>query len=85
MNEMTFANSNLSGEFDFTWAATRGGDNADIGESKIKLPTMFTIPLPIGGIPEGQLSGMRYRHIAGCVRRVLAPFTSAAAAGLSTS
>ena len=51
MNEMTFANSNLSGEFDFNWAATRGGDNADIGESKIKLPTMFTTPLPIGGIP----------------------------------
>jgi len=51
MNDMTFANSNLSGEFDFNWAATRGGDNADIGESKIKLPTMFTAPLPIGGIP----------------------------------
>jgi hypothetical protein len=51
MNEMTFANSNLSGEFTFNWAATRGGDNADIGESKIKLPTMFTTPLPIGGIP----------------------------------
>ena len=51
INEMTFANSNLSGEFTFNWAATRGGDNADIGESKIKLPTMFTTPLPIGGIP----------------------------------
>jgi hypothetical protein len=51
MNEMTFVNSNLSGEFAFNWAATRGGDNAGIGESKIKLPTMFTTPLPIGGIP----------------------------------
>jgi len=51
MNDMTFANSNLSGEFDFNWTASRGGDNADIGESKIKLPTMFTTPLPIGGIP----------------------------------
>jgi hypothetical protein len=51
MTEMTFANASLSGEFAFNWAATRGGDNADIGESKIKLPTMFTAPLPIGGIP----------------------------------
>ena len=51
MNEMTFANSNLSGQFSFNWAATRGGANEDIGESKIKLPTMFTTPLPIGGIP----------------------------------
>jgi hypothetical protein len=51
MTDMTFANSNLSGEFEFNWSATRGGDNADIGESKIKLPTMYTAPLPIGGIP----------------------------------
>jgi hypothetical protein len=51
MNDMTFANSNLSGEFDFNWAATAGGDNSGIGESKIKLPTMYTAPLPIGGIP----------------------------------
>jgi hypothetical protein len=51
MSEMTFANSNLSGEFAFNWAATRGGGSADIGESKIQLPSMYTAPLPIGGIP----------------------------------
>ncbi len=51
VDNFNYAATNLNGEMNAEFAATRGGDEAKMDEPNIKLPPLAKIPMPIGGIP----------------------------------
>jgi len=46
-----YQNKNLNGQVNFGWEAAKDEPGVEAMEQKIKLPSCFIIPLPIGGIP----------------------------------
>ena len=46
-----YQNKNLNGQVNFGWEAAKDEAGVEANEQKIKLPSSFTIPLPIGGLP----------------------------------
>jgi len=46
-----YQNKNLNGQVNFGWEAAKDEPGVEAMEQKIKLPSCFVIPLPIGGIP----------------------------------
>lgn len=46
-----YQNKNLNGQVNFGWEAAKDEAGVEATEQRIKLPSSFTIPLPIGGIP----------------------------------
>jgi hypothetical protein len=46
-----YQNKNLNGQVNFGWEAAKDEPGVEALEQKIKLPSSFTIPLPIGGLP----------------------------------
>jgi hypothetical protein len=51
MGDFSYKATNLNGEMDVQYAATRDGDAAGIDKPNIKLPALAKIPMPIDGIP----------------------------------
>jgi hypothetical protein len=51
VDDFSYNATNLNGEVDVQYAATRDGDAAGIDKPNIKLPALAKIPMPIGGIP----------------------------------
>jgi hypothetical protein len=51
MSNFSYNASNLNGEMNVEYAATRDGDAAGIDKPNIKLPPLAKIPMPIDGIP----------------------------------
>jgi len=51
LKDFDFSNKNMNGTMNFNWEAARDEAGVAATEEKIKLPTSFTIPLPVGGIP----------------------------------
>jgi len=51
VNDFSYNASDLNGEMDVNYAATRDGDAAGIDKPNIKLPPLAKIPMPIDGIP----------------------------------
>ena len=51
LNDFSYNASNLNGEMNVEYAATRDGDAAGIDKPNIKLPPLAKIPMPIDGIP----------------------------------
>ena len=45
-----YQNKNLNGQVNFGWEAAKDEAGVEAAEQKIKLPSSFTIPLPIGGL-----------------------------------
>lgn len=46
-----FKNTNLNGMVNFGWQAAKNEKGVEAAEQRIKLPSSFSIPLPIGGLP----------------------------------
>ena len=46
-----YQNKNLNGQVNFSWEAAKDEAGVEAAEQKIKLPSSFSIPLPIGGLP----------------------------------
>lgn len=46
-----YQNKNLNGQVNFGWEAAKDEAGVEAAEQKIKLPSSFSIPLPIGGLP----------------------------------
>jgi len=46
-----YQNKNLNGQVNFGWEAAKDEPGVEALEQRIKLPSSFTIPLPIGGVP----------------------------------
>ncbi len=46
-----YQNKNLNGQINFGWEAAKDEAGVEAAEQKIKLPSSFTIPMPIGGLP----------------------------------
>jgi hypothetical protein len=46
-----YQNKNLNGQVNFGWEAAKDEPGVEALEQRIKLPSSFTIPLPIGGLP----------------------------------
>ena len=46
-----YQNKNLNGQINFGWEAAKDEAGVEAAEQKIKLPSSFSIPLPIGGLP----------------------------------
>jgi hypothetical protein len=51
LSNFSYDASNLNGEMNVEYAATRDGDAAGIDKPNIKLPPLAKIPMPIDGIP----------------------------------
>jgi hypothetical protein len=51
LSNFSYNASNLNGEMNVEYAATRDGDAAGIDKPNIKLPPLAKIPMPIDGIP----------------------------------
>ena len=51
LEELDYKNSDLNGVINFNWEAGKEGAGVEAAEQQVKLPSSFTIPLPIGGIP----------------------------------
>jgi hypothetical protein len=51
LSNFSYNASNLNGEMNVEYAATRDGDAAGIDKPNIKLPALAKIPMPIDGIP----------------------------------
>ena len=52
MSRFDFSNKNVNGTVDFDWTIGVPGDKPkEMGEERIKLPSLMTTPLIIGGIP----------------------------------
>ena len=48
---LKYKNKDFKGAMDFNWEAAKKGSGVEAQEKKIKLPSSFKIPMPIGGIP----------------------------------
>jgi hypothetical protein len=46
-----YQNKNLNGQVNFGWEAAKDEGGVEAAEQRIKLPSSFSIPLPIGGLP----------------------------------
>ena len=46
-----YQNKNLNGQVNFGWEAAKDEAGVEANEQRIKLPSSFSIPLPIGGLP----------------------------------
>jgi hypothetical protein len=46
-----YQNKNLNGQVNFGWEAAKDAAGVEAAEQRIKLPSSFSIPLPIGGLP----------------------------------
>ena len=46
-----FKNTNLNGMVNFGWQAAKNEKGVEAAEQRIKLPSSFSIPMPIGGLP----------------------------------
>ncbi len=46
-----YQNKNLNGQVNFGWEAAKDEAGVEAAEQRIKLPSSFSIPLPIGGLP----------------------------------
>lgn len=51
LQSMDYENKGLNGSVNFNWEAAKEGGGVEAGEQKVKLPSSFTIPMPIGGLP----------------------------------
>ena len=51
LQTLDYQNSGLNGLVNFNWEATKDTAGVEADEQQVKLPSSFTIPLPIGGIP----------------------------------
>jgi hypothetical protein len=51
VQSMDYENKGLNGSVNFNWEAAKDGGGVEAGEQKVKLPSSFTIPMPIGGLP----------------------------------
>jgi len=51
LDTLDYQDSGLSGAVDFNWEASKNSGGVEAEEHGVKLPSSFTIPLPIGGIP----------------------------------
>ena len=51
LSNFAYNATDLNGELDVQYAATRDGDAAGMDKPNIKLPPLAKIPMPIGGIP----------------------------------
>jgi hypothetical protein len=51
MNRFDFTNKNVNGIVDFDWTVGVPDKPGEMGEERIKLPSLMTTPLIIGGIP----------------------------------
>lgn len=48
---MNYQNHGMSGVVNFNWEAGKEKGGVEAGEQRVKLPSSFTVPLPIGGVP----------------------------------
>lgn len=51
LQSMDYENKGLNGSVNFNWEAAKDGGGVEAGEQRIKLPSSFSIPMPIGGLP----------------------------------
>lgn len=52
VSQFDFSNANVNGTVDFSWTVGSGSEKPpELGEEKLKLPAMMTVPLFIGGVP----------------------------------
>ena len=51
LDYMDYQNHGMSGVVNFNWEAGKEKGGVEAGEQRIKLPSSFTVPLPIGGVP----------------------------------
>ena len=52
VSQFDFSNANVNGAVDFNWAVGSGSEKPpDLGEEKLKLPAMMSVPLFVGGVP----------------------------------
>ena len=51
LQSMDYENKGLNGSVNFNWEAAKDGGGVEAAEQKVKLPSSFSIPMPIGGLP----------------------------------
>lgn len=52
LSQFDFSNANVNGAVDFNWTVGSGSDKPpDLGEEKLKLPAIMSVPLLVGGVP----------------------------------
>lgn len=52
VSQFDFSNSNVNGAVDFNWTVGSGSEKPpELGEEKLKLPAMMSVPLFVGGVP----------------------------------
>jgi len=52
VSQFDFSNANVNGAVDFNWAVGSGSEKPpEMGEEKLKLPKMMSVPLFVGGVP----------------------------------
>ncbi len=52
VSQFDFSNANVNGAVDFNWTVGSGSEkNPEMGEEKLKLPKMMSVPLFVGGVP----------------------------------
>jgi len=51
LQTMDFENNGMNGIANFNWEAAKDAAGVEAMEQRVKLPTSFSIPMPIGGVP----------------------------------
>ena len=51
MSQFNFSNSDVNGAVDFAWTVGCPGPPKEMGEERIKLPALMSVPLFVGGVP----------------------------------
>lgn len=51
LESMDYQNHGMSGVVNFHWEAGKEKGGVEAAEQRVKLPSSFTVPLPIGGVP----------------------------------
>jgi hypothetical protein len=52
VSKFDFSNSNVNGAVDFNWTVGSGSEKPpELGEEKLKLPAIMSVPLFVGGVP----------------------------------
>jgi hypothetical protein len=51
LESMDYQNHGMSGMVNFNWEAGKEKGGVEAAEQRVKLPSSFTVPLPIGGVP----------------------------------
>src|SRR5579872_79312 len=52
VSQFDFSNANVNGAVDFNWTVGSGSEKPpELGEEKLKLPKMMSVPLFVGGVP----------------------------------